>query len=124
MSRPATADSANELAPLALMHGFFSSRAVPPSSRRIGTRCRRRSRYRQTSTSANSPDIGKQEKIVSELPTLLSETFDTANEEGTPAFEPLPTGNYVASITDAQVGALKSGKGQAISLTWEIQGGA
>jgi len=61
---------------------------------------------------------------VSELPTLLSETFDTANEEGTPAFEPLPTGNYVASITDAQVGALKSGKGQAISLTWEIQGGA
>jgi hypothetical protein len=61
---------------------------------------------------------------MSELSTLLSEAFDTASEEGTPAFEPLPVGNYVASITEAQVGALKSGKGQAISITWEIQGGA
>ena len=61
---------------------------------------------------------------MTELSTLLSEAFDTASEEGTPAFEPLPAGNYVASITDAQVGALKSGRGQAISITWEIQGGA
>ena len=43
---------------------------------------------------------------MSELTTTLSEAFDTANEHGTPTFEPLPKGSYVASITDAKVGAL------------------
>jgi hypothetical protein len=60
---------------------------------------------------------------MSELSTVLDEAFDTANEEGSPSFEPIPKGNYIASITDAKVGPLKSGKGQAISLTWEIQSG-
>ena len=60
---------------------------------------------------------------MSELTTALSEAFDMANEQGTPTFEPLPKGSYVASITDAKVGQLKSGKGQAVNLTWEIEGG-
>ena len=60
---------------------------------------------------------------MSELSTVLDQAFDTANEEGSPSFEPIPKGNYVAVITEANVGALKSGKGQAISMTWEIQGG-
>jgi hypothetical protein len=59
---------------------------------------------------------------VSELTTVLDQAFDTENEEGSPNFEPLPKGSYVASITDAKVGPLKSGKGQAVSLTWEIDG--
>jgi hypothetical protein len=61
---------------------------------------------------------------VTELTTVLNEAFDTANEEGTPAFEPLSPGSYVASIIDAKVGPLKSGKGQAVLLQWEVQGGA
>jgi hypothetical protein len=53
---------------------------------------------------------------------MLSEAFDVATEEGSPAFEPLPVGSYVAVITDAKVGPLKSGKGQAVNLTWEVAG--
>lgn len=60
---------------------------------------------------------------MSELTTTLGEAFDVEKEEGSPEFEPLPKGQYVASITDARVGALKSGKGQAVLLTWEIEGG-
>jgi hypothetical protein len=59
---------------------------------------------------------------VSELTTTLTEAFDTANEEGSPDYEPLPKGQYCASITDAKVGPLKSGKGQAVQLTWEVEG--
>ena len=61
---------------------------------------------------------------MSELSSTLSEAFDTATEEGTPAFEPLSPGNYVASIIDAKVGPLKSGKGQAVLLQWEVRDGA
>jgi hypothetical protein len=61
---------------------------------------------------------------MSELSSTLSEAFDTQNEEGTPAFEPISPGNYVASIIDAKVGPLKSGKGQAVLLQWEVQDGA
>jgi len=61
---------------------------------------------------------------MSELSSTLSEAFDTQNEEGTPAFEPLSPGNYVASIIDAKAGPLKSGKGQAVLLKWEVQDGA
>jgi len=60
---------------------------------------------------------------MAELSTTLTEAFDTANEEGSKDFPPLPKGQYVASITKAEVGALKSGKGQAISATWEVEGG-
>jgi hypothetical protein len=59
---------------------------------------------------------------MSELTTTLSEAFDTKNEVGSPEFEPLPRGNYVASITDAKAGPLKSGKGQAVQVTWEVEG--
>ena len=59
---------------------------------------------------------------MTELSTTLSEAFDVATEEGSPAFEPLPAGSYVAVITDAKVGPLKSGKGQAVNLTWEVAG--
>ena len=59
---------------------------------------------------------------MSELTTALTEAFDTANEEGSPDYEPLPKGQYCASITDAKVGPLKSGKGQAVQLTWEVEG--
>jgi hypothetical protein len=59
---------------------------------------------------------------MSELTTMLSETFDIDKEEGSQDFEPLPRGNYVASLKDAKVGALKSGRGQAVELTWEIEG--
>jgi hypothetical protein len=61
---------------------------------------------------------------MTETSTVLSEAFDTAGQEGTPASETLPAGHYVARITDARVGPLKSGKGQAIQLTWAIDDGA
>ena len=61
---------------------------------------------------------------MTELTTVLNEAFNTATEEGTPAFEPLSPGNYVASIIDAKVGPLKSGKGQAVLLQWEVRDGA
>ena len=61
---------------------------------------------------------------MSELSTTLDEAFNTQTEEGTPDFQPLPAGNYVATIVDAKVGPLKSGKGQAVLLQWEVHGGA
>jgi len=61
---------------------------------------------------------------MSELSTTLDEAFNTETEEGTPDFQPLAAGNYVATIVDAKVGPLKSGKGQAVLLQWEVQGGA
>jgi hypothetical protein len=59
---------------------------------------------------------------MTELSTVLNEAFDVATEEGSPDYEPLPRRQYVASITDAKVGPLKSGKGQAVQLTWEVEG--
>jgi Protein of unknown function (DUF669) len=61
---------------------------------------------------------------MSELSTTLDEAFNTQTEEGTPDLQPLPAGNYLATIVDAKVGPLKSGKGQAVLLQWEVQGGA
>ena len=60
---------------------------------------------------------------MTEFTTLLGETFDPAKEEGTPAFTPIPKGYYVAAIVEATVGALKSGKGQAINAKWKIESG-
>jgi hypothetical protein len=59
---------------------------------------------------------------MAELSSILGDAFDTETESGSPDFGPLPKGQYVASITDAKVGQLKSGKGQAVSLTWEVEG--
>ena len=61
---------------------------------------------------------------MTELSTTLDEAFNTQTEEGTPDFQPLPAGNYVATIVDAKVGPLKSGKGPAVLLQWEVQSGA
>jgi hypothetical protein len=58
---------------------------------------------------------------MGETTTILAEAFDTPNEKG--STEPTPAGQYVASVFDASVGPLKSGKGQAVSLTWEIESG-
>jgi hypothetical protein len=58
---------------------------------------------------------------VTETTSILETAFDTPNEKG--SAEPIPAGQYVASIFDASVGALKSGKGQGVNLTWEIEGG-
>lgn len=52
----------------------------------------------------------------------LSDPFDPSKEEGSPKFTLLPKGNYVACITDAKVVTYKTGKGQGVSLTWEIEG--
>ena len=51
-----------------------------------------------------------------ELSQTLSEAFNTDVEEGS-SFDLVPTGNYVAVITDAMVGNLKSGNGQSIRMT-------
>ena len=48
---------------------------------------------------------------MSELSTTLDEAFNTQTEEGTPDFQPLPAGNYVATIVDAKVGAAQERKG-------------
>jgi hypothetical protein len=58
-----------------------------------------------------------------ETNTYLDEAFDPAVEEGTPDLAPVPAGSYVAQITDAVVKPFKSGKGQAVFLTWEVMGG-
>ena len=57
---------------------------------------------------------------MSEASDQLSDAFNPSTEEGSPDFSPLPKGNYVASIIDAIVKPFKSGKGQAVFLTWEI----
>jgi len=53
-----------------------------------------------------------------EVTSILTEAFDTPNEKG--STEPIPAGQYVASVFNAEVKALKSGKGQGVNLTWEI----
>ena len=60
---------------------------------------------------------------MTETATILTEAFDTPNEEPSKNFDPIPKGQYVASIRDAGVSPLKSGKGQGVKLTWEVEGG-
>ena len=60
---------------------------------------------------------------MTETSSILDTAFDTANEEGSPDFPPLPKGSYPAGIKDCNVAKLKSGKGQAILATWEIAEG-
>ena len=57
-----------------------------------------------------------------EFSQTLSEAFNVDTEEGS-SFDLVPVGNYVAILTDAMVGNLKSGNGQSIRMTWQIQGG-
>src|SRR5262245_35665952 len=60
---------------------------------------------------------------MAELTTVLDVAFDTETEEGTPPIQVIPAGRYTAAITKATVGSLKSGKGQAVELVWEVEGG-
>ena len=60
---------------------------------------------------------------MTETTYVLNEAFEPEKEEGTPDRAPLPKGFYTACIIDASVGMLKSGKGQAVNLTWEIEFG-
>jgi hypothetical protein len=57
---------------------------------------------------------------MSEASDQLTEAFNPATEEGTPEPTLLKPGQYVARITDAIVKPYKTGKGQAIFLTWEL----
>ena len=50
----------------------------------------------------------------------MNDPFDPATEEGTPELTIIPKGHYVARVTDAIVKPYKSGKGQAVFLTWEL----
>jgi hypothetical protein len=59
---------------------------------------------------------------VTEITDQLEIPFDPSKEEGTPEFSPIPKGKYVACITDAKVVTYKTGKGQGVTLTWEIEG--
>jgi hypothetical protein len=60
---------------------------------------------------------------VTETKQFLETAFDTNTEEGSPDFEPLPKGNYVVSVRDINAGPLKSGRGQAVNATLEVEGG-
>jgi hypothetical protein len=53
----------------------------------------------------------------------LNEAFNVAEEEGSPDFQPLPKGSYVVSVKDINVASLKSGRGQAVNCTLEVEGG-
>src|SRR5262249_54329969 len=50
----------------------------------------------------------------------MNDPFDPATEEGTPELTIIPKGHYVARVTDAIIKPYKSGKGQAVFLTWEL----
>jgi Protein of unknown function (DUF669) len=57
------------------------------------------------------------------MSTVLNEAFDVETEEGTPPRELVPAGRYKAAITAATVGRTKTGRGDAVSLTWSIEEG-
>ena len=50
----------------------------------------------------------------------MSDPFDPATEEGTPELTIIPKGHYVARVVDAIIKPYKSGRGQAVFLTWEL----
>jgi hypothetical protein len=52
--------------------------------------------------------------------TELNEAFNPATEEGSPELTLLPKGAYLAEIEDAIIKPYKSGRGQAVNLTWSI----
>jgi hypothetical protein len=60
---------------------------------------------------------------MSETSTVLNEAFDTATEEGSSDFSPIPAGTYTAFIKKAEVETLKSGRGEAVRVQWEIEDG-
>jgi hypothetical protein len=57
---------------------------------------------------------------MSEASDQLTEEFNPDTEEGTPELTLLRPGHYVARIIDAIIKPYKTGKGQAVFLTWEL----
>lgn len=53
----------------------------------------------------------------------LNGTFDATNIDPTPRFDPLPAGEYPVIITASELKFTKSGDGQYLELTLEVQGG-
>jgi Protein of unknown function (DUF669) len=51
---------------------------------------------------------------------FLDIPFDTAVEEASPAFAPIPRDLYKAEIVKAMADATKNGKGYQVSLNWSI----
>jgi hypothetical protein len=54
---------------------------------------------------------------------ILTEAFDTPNEEGTKLPTLLPAGSYVAEIMSTDLGETKNGRGEQIRLQWTITEG-
>ena len=46
--------------------------------------------------------------------------FNTADEEGSPAFALIPSGTYEAEIISAMAGPTKNGLGYSVALKWSI----
>jgi hypothetical protein len=53
------------------------------------------------------------------MDTILNEAFDTDTEEGS-KFDLLVSGTYKAEILLAKTAPLKSGRGQAVNITWQV----
>jgi hypothetical protein len=56
------------------------------------------------------------------MSNFLDEPFNLDEEKGT-TFNVIPAGNYKAVITNATYGPLKSGRGEAAKLSYQIEGG-
>jgi hypothetical protein len=51
---------------------------------------------------------------------FLYEAFNTEEEENTPAFALVPSGQYEGEIVSAMAGPTKNGKGYSVNLKWSI----
>jgi hypothetical protein len=51
---------------------------------------------------------------------FLDMPFNTADEEGSPAFALIPSGTYEAEIISAMAGPTKNGLGYSVALKWSI----
>jgi hypothetical protein len=65
---------------------------------------------------------GYQQRSTTMSTTMLDQSFDIDNEEGS-KFEVLPEGKYEAEIFNASIAPTKNGKGQAVSIVWQIVSG-
>jgi Protein of unknown function (DUF669) len=57
---------------------------------------------------------------MTEASDQLSDPFDPTKEEGSPELTLIPKGTYVARVADAVIKPYKTGRGQAVYLTWEL----
>jgi hypothetical protein len=56
------------------------------------------------------------------MSNFLDEPFNLEEEKGS-TFSLIPADTYKAVVTSATYGPLKSGRGDAVKLTWQIEGG-